>query len=67
MQTHSRNTSDIIRYDFLKFSRRDAVRKVSTDTSKVEDKVPNALEEYRAELVNDDGRSSYGAYKCPIF
>ena len=67
MQTHSRNTSDIIRYDIVKFSRRDAVTNVNTDTPKAEDKVSKALEEYRAELVNDDGRGSYGTYKCPIF
>jgi hypothetical protein len=68
MDIYSRNTSDMIRYDFIKFTRRekDTMPKV-TETPKADDKVSRALEEYRAQLANDDGRGSYGSYKCPIF
>lgn len=70
MQTYSRNTSDIIRYDFVKFTRRvprKGPEEGNTEIPKADDQLSKDLEEYRAGLANDDGRGSYGSYKCPIF
>ena len=67
MEVYSSNTSDVIRDDFLKFSRRGAAVPAKKEKSKVEDNLRKSLDELRAEMSNDNGRGSYGSYKCPIF
>ncbi len=58
----------MVRDDFIKFARRDVdTRPDVSDDAKAEDEVSKALEEHRAQLANDDGRGSFGSYKCPIF
>ena len=69
MDVFSRNTSDVIRYDFIKYNRRKCARDDATkkDTLDHEEYLRRSLEQFRSEMANDDGRGSYGTYKCPIF
>ena len=68
MEVYSRNTSDIIRYDFLRFNRKTSVQKKRTEAEEsFEKKINESLEQKRDEMANDDGLGSYGQYKCPIF
>ena len=69
MEIYSSNTSEIIRQDFLRFSRRGSAAQagIETDAAKVEDKLRESLDQYRAEMAKDNGMGSYGTYKCPIF
>jgi hypothetical protein len=69
MEVYSSNTSDIIRYDFVKFSKpRSAGRtRVEEEARKVDSDVKDSLKQLRTEMENDNGLGSYGSYKCPIF
>ena len=68
MEIYSSNTSDIIRQDFMRFSRRPAAEaSIEKDVAKAEEKVRESLDQYRAEMARDNGMGSYGTYKCPIF
>lgn len=67
MEVYSSNTSDVVRGDFLKFSRRGASAPAKKEMEKNEVKLRKSLEELRAEMAKDDGRGSYSTYKCPIF
>jgi hypothetical protein len=69
MEIYSSNTSEIIRHDFMRFNRRSGSADVRTEkeTRSSEAKMRESLDQYRAEMANDDGKGSYGTYKCPIF
>jgi hypothetical protein len=69
MEIYSRDTSEIIRQDFMRFSRRNRTAEVDNkkDAAKFEDQMRESLDQYRSEMANDNGLGSYGTYKCPIF
>lgn len=69
MEIYSRNTSEIIRQDFMRFARPGRAAEVRTDKEpgKVEEKLRESLDQYRAEMANDNGMGDFGTYKCPIF
>jgi hypothetical protein len=68
MDIYTSDTSYIIRHDFMRFSS-ESRRRDARATSEMADQktVASALEKLRREMTEDDGRSSFGTYKCPIF
>lgn len=69
MEKYSCNTSEIIRHDFTRFTRRASAIKTRPEKDAVssEDKIKESLDQHRAERANDNGMGSYATYKCPIF
>ena len=69
METHSSDTSYIIRHDFMRFSmdiRTTKGKKEETNRDS-ENHLEAGLEAARNEMTSDDGLGSLGKYKCPIF
>ena len=58
MEIYSSNTSEIVRYDFLKYSRRrsETHRKAETEEG-VSEEIRRSFDEYRAGMANDDSES----------
>ena len=68
MEVYSRKTAGVIANDFLKFDRRrKAPSRANNAAPRSDEAATRLLEQHRAEMANDDGRGSYGTYKCPIF
>lgn len=68
MEVYSTNTSEIIRNDFTKYQkRRSSVGVAKPDNKESEAELRRSLDQLRSEMADDDGRSSFGTYKCPIF
>ncbi len=73
INTYTRDTSGIIRNDFLRFSSGTAAaparRQVGLDADgqMVEHAETGSLEDLRAEMANDDGLGSFASYKSPVF
>ena len=69
MQVYSSNTSDMIRYDFVKFSTpNSATGAAPKKVEQISDaNIKESIEQRRVEMENDNGLGSYGSYKCPLF
>ena len=69
MEVHSSNTADVIRYDFIKFTRSAKAARVRAKKEEINQELDTreSLEQLRAEMENDNGLGSYGSYKCPVF
>ena len=73
MNTYTRNTSEIIRNDFMRFSSGTPVSRArrrsgfDVDIPAVEAPFRGSLEDVRAEMADDDGSGSFASYKSPIF
>ena len=69
MESYSRDTSYLIRQDFMRFSPDVRTTKGPNRKKQVAQKkhFDVDLEATRNEMMNDDGRGGLGKYKCPIF
>lgn len=67
MERYSENVEEVSGLDSSEFDQADVSLRPAQSSMPSRGSLRRSLELYRAEMSNDDGRGSFGMYKCPIF